>query len=151
MPAFVVLGDDITKKMLELEKIAPGTINKVATEMVIRFKEVTRNRYMSGQIIGEGRGKAKKDIWDTYRKKGTFAFKVPRLANIFETESVIKPDKARALHFVNKAGQDVFIRGSVKLEKRPFWSLSWKDFIASSYADRIAQEVLDKLWTRRFN
>ena len=151
MPAFVVLGDDITKKMLELERIAPGTINKVATEMVIRFKDITRNRYMSGQIIGEKSGKAKESIWDNYRKKGSFVFKVPRLANIFEPGAMVKPNLAKALHFVNDAGQDVFVKGAIELKKKPFWSTSWKDFIASSFADRIAMEVIGKEWTRRFN
>lgn len=151
MPGLVVLGDDIAKKMLELERIAPGTINKVATQMVIRFKDLTRDRYMSGQILGEKSGKSKKSIWDTYKKKGSFIFKVPRLANIFEQGATIKPGPARALHFVNDAGQDVFVKGAIKLKKRPFWSTSWKDFIASSYADRIAKEVIDKEWTRRFN
>lgn len=151
MPKSLTISDDVTKKILELEKAVPGTINKIAAAMAVKFKEHARDRYMSGQVLGERTGKAKDNLIDRYKRLGTFELLTPRLANIFEGGATINPVKGAAIRFTNASGQNVFVRGSIQLEPHPFWSMSWSDFIASSYADRVAEEIINREWTKRFN
>lgn len=149
--SFVKLEDDVTRKLLDLEKIAPGTINKIAVRLVVAFKDILRDDVMSGQVLGERTGTAKKNIYDNYVRKGTYHLPAPRLANIYEAGADISPKKGKAVRFVTSSGEVVFSRGRIVLERRPFWSMGWKSFIAGNYAKRIVAEYIDKYWTRRFN
>lgn len=149
--SLVKLEDDAVRKLLDLEKAAPGTINKIAVRLVVAFKGVLRDDFMSGQILGERTGTAKKNIFDNYVRKGTYHLPAPRLANIFEGGAVISPRKGKAIRFVTPSGDVVYARGRISVERRPFWSMGWNSFVAGSYAKRIVTEFIDKYWTRRFN
>ncbi len=149
--SFVKLEDDVTRKILELEKESPGTMNKIAVRLVIAFKDILRDDFMSGQILGQRTGMAKKNIYDNYVRKGTYHLPAPRLANIYETGAVVAPKDRKAIRFVSKSGEVVFSRGRVVLDKKPFWSTGWKTFVVSNAARKIVEEYLEKNWTRRFN
>ncbi len=149
--SFVKLEDDVTRKILELERVSPGTMNKIAVRLVIAFKDLLRDDFMSGQILGERSGKAKKNVYDNYVRKGTYHLPAPRLANIYETGAVVSPRKGKAIRFMSDSGDVVFSRGTIVIERRPLWSMGWKAFITSNIARRIVEDYLAEHWARRFN
>lgn len=138
----IEFSDEISAQLLLLGKKAPEILNSALYMVSFGAKRQVQSRMRS--VLSERTGKLRKGIAYKRRREAFFRLQAPNLASIYEKKGAdIFPVKAPILRWQNQQGQWMSSHW-VRLEPRPFFFPSLRDFVASGEINRIAQETIDK-------
>lgn len=150
-----IAGLDETYQMLmSIGKDGKKLFNKIIRRLAIEYKKFVVRGYLSGQYLGVRTGKTQQSMI-AYKDRAFVGYTVASriqnrdfgfagLANIYEYPGGvdIKPRNTEVLRFPGSDGSDVYTRGPVHLNPRPFMSDSSRAFPFAERFMAITNDVI---------
>lgn len=137
----IEFNDEVSAQLLLLGKKAPEILDSALYMVSFGAKREVQSRMRS--VLSERTGKMRKGLKYRKGRHAFFRLKAPNLATVYEKGADIFPVKKPILRWKNREGQWISSHW-VRLEPRPFFYPSLRDFVASGEINRIAQETIDK-------
>jgi len=131
--------DTMSKKLAQLADTSPQAFMKVLDGIALETKKKIIDRQRD--LYSSQRRTLEKGT-RYLRKRNSTSVKVymnPKY-HVLEHGAVIRPKKAKALHWINSDAEDVFAK-KVLIRARPFFKPGVRDAIQANLVDMVAEQV----------
>jgi hypothetical protein len=135
-------SDEVTAELTKLGAKAPQILDSALFMVSCAGKRAIKSKMRT--VLNSRTGKMMKSF--SFDKKGTgyYKIKAPNLASVYENKGAdIFPKNKKVLRWKNEKGEWMSSNW-VRLERKPFFASSLREFVSSGEINRVAQDAIDK-------
>jgi hypothetical protein len=137
----MIFNDEVTAELTKLGTKAPQILDSVLYMVSFAAKRKVQARMRT--VLKERSGKTMRSFSYDKKRNAYFVLKAPNLATVFEKGADIFPKNKKVLRWKNEKGEWMSSYWT-RLEPRPFFYSSLREFVSSGEINRVAQDTIDK-------